>query len=72
MMGGARAHWLTHIFSKSDCESGRETVPSQLPFSFSLAPLMADQTTGGPLRAFFREAYAHCSIALLFSFLAVG
>ena len=61
LMGGVCAHWWAHIFSTSDCESGKETVPLQLPFSFSLAPLMADQTAGGPLRAFFREAYAHSS-----------
>ena len=57
LMDGARAHWWTHIFSTSNCESGKETEPSQLPLKFSLTPLLADQTTSGSLRAFFREAF---------------
>ena len=48
---------LVDAFSTSDCEIGKETVPSQLLFKFSVAPLLADQTACGPLRGFFREAF---------------
>ena len=44
-LGGARAHWPTHIIlSTSDRESGKEIAPLQLPFKFSLAPLLYERS----------------------------
>ena len=56
LIGGAIAHSRLYYIG-STSESGMKTVPSQLPFKFLLAPLLGDQTPGGPLRAFFRKAF---------------